>query len=372
MCLLDGLLKALSHLIQTAFRVLVDFLGLAARMCRSRSAVEAENLFLRKQLALFQERRAKPRRAEDSTRWLMSSLSRWFDWRNALVVVRPETLIRWHRKGFRLFWRWKSRPVGRPSLPKDLQTLVRQMAAENLTWGQERITNELKLKLGIRVSPRTVGKYLAQGPRRIPDPSQRWLTFLRNHAQDTVACDFLVVVTARFRIVYVFVVMELGRRRVLHVNVTDHPSADWTQQQLREALPGDHPFRFLIHDRDSIFSRQLDQGVAALGVRVMRTPRQAPQANAVCERLIGTIRRECLDFLIPLGQRHLKDILNRWAHHYNHGRVHMSLGPGIPAPLYPSPPQTEHRHRLPQGHRVRGKAVLGGLHLEYWLEEVAA
>jgi transposase InsO family protein len=141
---------------------------------------------------------------------------------------------------------------------------------------------------------------------------------------------------------------------------------------LREALPGDHPFRFLIHDRDSIFSQELDQTVAALGVRVLRTPRQSPQANSVCERLIGTIRRECLDFLIPLGQRHLKDILNRWVVHYNHGRVHMSLGPGIPSPIHPSPPQSEHRHRLPQGHRVRRKAVLGGLHHEYWLEKVAA
>jgi putative transposase len=171
---------------------------------------------------------------------------------------------------------------------------------------------------------------------------------------------------------YVFVLMELGRRKILHFNVTDHPSADWTQQQLREALPDEHPFRFLIHDRDSIFSRELDKAVATMSVRALRTPPQAPPANAVCERLVGTIRRECLDFLIPLGQRHLKDILNRWVLHYNHGRVHMSLGPGIPDPLHPSPPQTEHRHRLPGGHRVRCKAVLGGLHHEYCLENVAA
>jgi hypothetical protein len=208
MCPLDGRLKALQHLLRTGFRVLLDFLRLILTTCRSRSAVEAENLFLRKQLALFQERQTKPRRADDSTRWLMSFLSRWFEWRNALVVVKPETLIRWHLKGFRLFWRWKSRPVGRPRLPKDLRTLIRQMAVENSTWGEERIANELKLKLGIRVSPRTVGKYLAQGPRRIPDPSQRWLTFVRNHAQAIVACDFLVVVTARFRILYVFVLMN--------------------------------------------------------------------------------------------------------------------------------------------------------------------
>jgi hypothetical protein len=200
MCLLDDWLTALRHMIRIGFRVLLDFLGVVALTFRSRSAVEAENLFLRKQLALFQERKIKPRRADDATRWLLSFLSRWFDWRNALVVVQPETLIRWHRKGFRLFWRWKSRPVGRPRLPKDLQALIRQMAAENSTWGEERIANELNLKLGIRVSPRTVGKYLAQGPRRIPDPSQRWLTFVRNQAQAIVACDFLVVVTARFRI----------------------------------------------------------------------------------------------------------------------------------------------------------------------------
>jgi len=369
---LDNWLKALRHLIRTAFRVLVDFLGLVVLACRSRSAVEAENLFLRKQLALFQERQSNPRRADDSTRWLMSFVSRWFDWRSALVVVQPETLIRWHRKGFRLFWRWKSRPVGRPRLPKDIQALIRQMARENPSWGERHIANELKLKLGIRVSSRTIGKYLSQGPRRKPDPSQRWLTFVRNHAQAMVACDFFVVVTARFHILYVFVLMELGRRKILHVNVTDHPTAEWTQQQLREALPGDHRFRFLIHDRDSIFSQELDQAVAALGVNVLRTPPRAPQANSRCERLVGSIRRDCLDFMIPFGERHLKQILNQWILHYNHGRVHMSLGPGIPAPLHPSPPQTEHRHRLQQGHRMRRKAVLGGLHHEYWLEKVAA
>jgi len=369
---LADVLKPIRHLIRTACCVLLDFLRLVVLACRTRRAVEAENLFLRKQLALFQERKAKPHRADDSTRWLMSFVSQWFEWRKALVVVKPETLIRWHRKGFRLFWRWKSRPVGRPHLPKDIQRLIRRMAAENPTWGEEHIANELKLKLGVRVSPRTVGKYLAQGPRRKPDPSQRWLTFVRNHAQAIVACDFFVVITARFRILYVFVVLELGRRRILHFNVTDHPSAEWTQQQLREVLPGDHPFHFLIHDRDCIFSRELDQAVTAMGVRVLRTPRQAPKANSACERLVGTIRRECLDFLIPLGQRHLKQTLNHWVRHYNHGRVHMSLGPGVPEPLYPSPPHAEYRHRLPRGQRVRRKAVLGGLHHEYWSEKVAA
>jgi transposase InsO family protein len=212
-----------------------------------------------------------------------------------------------------------------------------------------------------------VQKYLAS-----PDPSQRWLTFVHNHAQAIVACDFFVVFTARFRILYVLVIMELGRRQILHHNVTAHPSAEWTLQQFREALTEEHPYRFLIHDRDSIFSQDLDKAVTAMGVRILKTPVRAPKANAVCERLVGTIRRECLDFLIPFGERHLKQLMTHWAAHYNHARVHTSLGPGVPDSIRPSPPTSGHRHRIPAGHLLRSKAVLGGLHHEYWLEKMAA
>jgi transposase InsO family protein len=313
----------------TATIVLLDLGHLFAAGFRSRHALAAENLFLRKQLALFQERKVKPRQADDSTRWIMATLCRFFDWRNALVNVKPDTLIRWHRKGFRLFWRWKSRPVGRPCLPKDLRQLIREMAAENPTWGEARIANELMLKLGLLVSPRTVGKYLRRGrPLRTPDPKQRWLTFVRNHAQVVAACDFFVVITSTFRTLYVFVILELGTRRILHHNVTAHPTAEWTAQQFREALPGGHTHRFLIHDRDSIFSKELDNEVTAMGVQVLRTPTQAPKANSVCERFGGTLRREYLDFLIPLNDRHLKKVLKTWIAHFNHARPHMSLGPG--------------------------------------------
>jgi putative transposase len=289
------------------------------------------------------------------------------------VNVKPDTLTRWHRKGFRLFWRWKSRPMGRPCLPKDLRHLIQRMSAENPVWGEERIANELKLKLGIRVSPRTVGKYLQnQGPRREPDPKQRWLTFVRNHAKVIVACDFFVVVTATFRTLYVFAILDLGTRRILHHNVTAHPTADWTLQQFREALPGDHPYRFVIHDRDSIFSRELDKDVAAMGVRVLRTPVRSPKANSVCERFGGTLRRECLDFVTPFNERHLNSFLKSWITHFNHGRPHMSIGPAIPAPLRQSPPESPHRHQIPSGYKVRSTAILGGLHHEYWLEKVAA
>src|SRR6266568_2715665 len=212
-------------------------------------------------IPLSQERQVTPRRATDATRLALLWLSRWIDWRQALAVGQPETFLRWHRAGFRLFWRWKSQP-GRPSIPPELQALIRQMARDNPTWGQERIANELLLKLGLRVSPRTVRKYLPKRLDRGPGnrvPSQRWSTFVRNHAQAIVACDFCVVVTASFRLLYVFVLMEHATRRILHVNVTAHPTAPWTLQQLREAIPSDHTYHYLIHDRDSIFSQALDQ-----------------------------------------------------------------------------------------------------------------
>ena len=316
--------RRLWRFLVTISQILLACGQLALFRLRSPRALAAENLFLRKQLALIQERRVKPHRARDSTRLVMATLSRWFDWRHALIVIKPDTLIGWHRKGFRLLWRRKSRPVGRPRIPEQLQQLIRTMAAENLSWGEERIANELKLKLGIRIAPSTVRKYMGLRHRRSPDPAQRWLTFIRNHAQVIVATDFFTVVTARFSILYVFLVMELGRRQILHYGVTAHPTAEWTLQQFREALPGSHPYRFVLHDRDSIYSRNLDQEVAALGVRILRTPRRAPKANSRCERLVGTARRECLDWLIPLGEGHLRRILKIWITHYNQSRAHMS------------------------------------------------
>jgi transposase InsO family protein len=368
------------------FRHLVQFLCILLtllgdmvrflRLClRPPTALAAETLFLRKQLALYQERRFKPTRATDATRMTLTWLARWFDWRRALVIVQPQTLTRWHRRGFRLFWRWKSRP-GRPPIPPELQALICRMARENLTWGEERIANELLLKLGLRVSPRTVRKYMPQHVGRRPGARvqvQRWRTFVRNHAQAIVACDFCVAITATFRMLYVFVVIDHASRRLLHVHVTAHPTAEWTLQQLREAIPSDHTYRFLIHDRDAIFSQQLDQCVRNLGLRVLKTPPQSPQANAICERFLGTLRRECLDFVIPMTEHDLRRHLQPWVRHYNTGRPHMSLGPSIPQPPSSLPVSRQtHRHRLPKHLQVVARPVLGGLHHEYWLEEKAA
>jgi putative transposase len=333
------LLHSLFQLMRTLLTLLyngVRFLGLCLRPSPT---LAAENLFLRKQLALYQERHVKPRRTTSATRIVLLWLSRWFDWRQALAVVQPKTFLHWHRQAFRLFWRWKSR-LGRPPIPAELQALIRQLARANPTWGQERIANELLVKLGLCVSPRTVRKYMPRGldpSRRNRLPSQRWRTFVRNHARGIVACDFCVVVTATFRLLYVFVVMEHATRRMLHANVTVQPTAAWTLQQLRAAIPADHPYCFLIHDRDCIFSGRLDQPVRNFGLRVLKTPVRSPRANAPCERLLGTLRRECLDFMIPLGEHHLRRLLSEWRWHYNAGRPHMSLGPGIPEPPRPCP-----------------------------------
>ncbi len=196
---------------------------------------------------------------------------------------------------------------------------------------------------------------------------------MRNHAQAIVACDFCVAITSTFRLIYVFVVIEHATRKILHVSATAHPTAEWTLQQLRDAIPANHGYRFLIHDRDAIFSQQLDQSIRHLGLRVLKTPPRSPQANAICERLLGTLRRECLDFMMPLTENHLRRILTEWVRHYNVGRPHMSLGPGIPQPTSPLPvPLQAHRHRLPERLRVVACPILAGLHHGYRLEKQVA
>jgi transposase InsO family protein len=359
-------------LLRIASRLLEDLLAFVQFGLMSRAHLAAENLFLRKQLALYQERQTKPRRPDPATRVALVLLSRWLDWRSMLTVVQPDTLIRWHRQGWRLFWRWKSH-AGRPPIPVDVQRLIIAMARANPTWGEERIADELLLKLGLTVSPRTVGRYLQRlRPSRGGRPAQRWATFVRNHAHAVLACDFFTTITVGFRVLYVFVVLDVGTRRIVHWNVTAHPTADWTIQQCRTAITGETPHRFLVHDRDAIYAPAVDGAIRSMGLRVLKTPVRTPQANAYCERLIGTIRRECLDWLIPFHERHLRAILRAWVTHYNRGRPHASLGPGIPEPspalIQPKPTG----HRLPPGGRVNATPVLNGLHHEYQLVRDAA
>jgi putative transposase len=277
--------SALLGLAATVSDLLVDLLKSLKAAVRSRSSLVAENFFLRKQLAFYQEHEVRPRRLTDAARIAMVFWSRWFKWKDALMVVQPDTLIRWHRRGFKLFWRWKSKP-GRPRLPGNIRELIAEMAKENPTWGQGRVASELSLKLGVYVSPRTVRAYWPSGPDRRcrRTSSQHWQAFVRNHARSIVASDFLIAVTVRFRVLYVLIVMEVGTRKILHSNVTAHPTATWTLQQFREVLPGDHQCKFLIHDRDSDLFTQpgsragnvrppsaADAGSGAAGQRLLRT-----------------------------------------------------------------------------------------------------
>ena len=342
---------------------------------RPAPGLAAENLFLRKQLALSHERNVKPSRATTATRITLVGLARWFDWRQALAVVQPETFLRWPRQGCRLFWRWPSRP-GHPPLPIGPQALIRRMAHENPTWGQARMANALLLMLGLEVAPRPVRKSM---PKRMDQhrgtraTSPHWHAFVRKHAQAIIAGDFGVVVTATLRWLSVFVVMDHATRRILHCTVTVHPTASWTLQQLREAIPADHGYRCRLHDRDSIVSPQLDQHIPPRGLRGLTTPPQSPQANTRCERRMGTLRQACVDFLIPLSACHLRRLLKARVSPYHARRPHMALGPGIPQPLASLPvPLQADRHRLPQHLSVMSHPILSGLHPPYELAETVA
>lgn len=347
-----------------------DVSRLSRSTLRSRSHLAAENLFLRRQLACYVERQARPRRPDHATRITLALLSRFVAWRELLTIVRPDTLVRWHRDLYRLFWRATSKPRGRPRIPVHLQQLIVDMAAANRTWGEERIAAELRLKLGLTVSPRTVRRYM---PRKHRPPggqsTQSWTTFLRNHTGAVIACDFCVVVTATFQRLYVFVILDIATRRILHWNLTAHPTAEWTAQQFRNGLPLDATYRFVVHDRDGIFAPAVDDTLRSMSLQVLRTPPRAPQANAHCERVIGTARRECLDWIIPLNERHLHHVLNEWIAHYNAERPHSALGPGIPDD--PACRADVAGHRLLPGWRVIAYQRLGGLHHHYALGQAA-
>jgi hypothetical protein len=261
-------------------------------VARSRAALHLEVLALRHQLQVLERSRPGRLRLTKADRWLWAWLSRtWRSWRTALVIVKPETVIAWHRQGFRLFWTWRSRRhFGRPPVASDVRTLIRKMAHANPLWGAPRIHGEL-IKLGVDVSQATVAKYI--GRRDAPPPSQTWKTFLANHLQQIAAADFFVVPTATCRLLFVLVILSQERRRVAHVAVTDHPTAAWTAQQLREAFSWNEVPRYLVHDRDSAFHAWTTTA-AALGIEEVLTTLRSPWQNAYVERLIAYIRRECL------------------------------------------------------------------------------
>ena len=256
-----------------------------------------------------------------------------------------------------------------------MREVIRKIARESPQWSCGQIARVVAVQLGLRVDEKTVRRHLPFSDprrRRKRHGDQSWSTFVRNHAK-IAACDFVSVMTMRFRILYIFVVMEVGSRRILHVGVTEHPTAEWTSQQVREAIPSDSPIRHLIHDGSGQFNDQFRSAAHGLGITPLRTPPYAPKANAFCERLIGTMRRQCLDWIIPLGEWHLRNVVREWAGHYNRARPHMSLGPGVPEPgeVYPAPILSE-RHVVPEDIDVASTSILGGLHHEYRFAKRAA
>src|SRR2546428_3689543 len=285
--------------------------------------VDLENAALRQQLAVFKRDIKRPRlHGRDRLFWI-GLRTIWKKWKSALVIVRPETVISWQRKRFKTYWWRLSQPKtpGRPLISSNIRTLVRTMATANPLWGAPRIHGEL-LKLGFEISERTVSRLM---PKRHKEPSQTWKTFLSNHVGQLVSIDFFTVPTLQLRVLFVFVVLAHQRRRVLHFNVTEHPTAEWTAQQIIEAFPEDAAPRYLIRDRDGVYGSQFRNRVQGMSIQEVLTAARSPWQNPFAERVIGSIRRECVNHVIVLGERHLRWTLKRYVRYYLDSRSHLSL-----------------------------------------------
>jgi len=330
-------------------------LSLLRDLFRPRRDLLVENLSLRQQILVLERTNPRPLITElDRTFWVL--LSRlWADWRRPLRIFQPETVIGWHRRVWRFWWRWKSRDktIGRPRISAELIELIRRMAQENPTWGAPRIHGEL-LKLGYDVSEATVARYMIKRRGR---PKQNWTTFLRNHLGEIAAIDFLTVPTVMFRTLYVFVVLSLDRRHIVHINVTYSPSAEWTARQLYQAFPFDSAPRYLVRDRDGIYGDAVVQAIANMGVVDKVTSARSPWQNGYCERVVGSLKRECLNHVIVLGERHAKRLLKGHLEYYHESRTHLGLEKDAPdgRPV-----------ELPDLGPVRRQAMVGGLHSRYY------
>ena len=326
--------------------------GMVIDLLRSRVALEAEILVLRQQINVL--RRTRPKRPPfiSIDRLILGGVCRLFPkMYDALAIVRPDTVIRWHRAGFRSYWRWKSRRrCGRPTVPLEIRRLIREMSIANPLWGAPRIHGEL-LKLGIEIGQTSVAKYMAR--RRAP-PSQGWKTFLRNHADGIAAMDLFVVPTISFRLLYGLLIMGHGRRQILWFGVTAHPTAEWIANQLTEACGWEQIPRYLIRDRDGAYGEIFIRRVRSIGIRDRPTSPRSPWQNAYAERLIGSIRRECIDHIVVFGERHLRHVLLSYMSYYNGTRTHLSLNKDAPM-----------SRAAETAGRIICRPILGGLHHQY-------
>src|SRR5712664_4259155 len=314
---------------------------------KSKIRLEAENATLRHQLVVLRRQLKGRARLTNDDRWFFVQLYRWFpSILPALMIVRPETLVRWHRAGFRRYWRWQSRRRGgRPPIEAELRALLRQMNTENLLWGAPRIHGEL-LKLGFEVAQSSVAKYMV---KRRGLPSQGWRTF-----PSIAAMDLFVVPTIGFKLLYAFVIVRLDRRDLVWINVTAYPTAEWVARQITEAFPWNEAPRYMIRDRDRIYGTVVTRRLRAMGIRDKPTAPASPWQNGFAERLIGSIRRECVDHIIVLGEMHLRRILRSYADYYNRVRTHRSLNKDAPV--------TRQIQRIGS---IKSHAILGGLHHHY-------
>ena len=324
----------------------------AIGMFKSRSRLEAENLFLRHQLNIAL-RRAPPRlRLRGSDRALLVWMTRlWPGLLGLAQVVQPETMLHWHRSGFKAFWRWKSQKwAGRPKINRGLRDLIQRMSMENPLWGASRIHGEL-LKLGFEVAQSTVSKYMARGRK---PPSQSWKTFLRNHAEAIAAIDMCVVPTLTFERLFAFLVMGHGRRQLLWFEVTRHPTAEWLARQITEGFPWGSAPAYLVRDNDRAYGHVFTARIMAMGIRDRSISPGSPWQNGIAERLIGTLRRECLDHMVIFGEAHLRRILSTYAAYYNQTRTHLALNKDAPL-----------QRPVQRSGGVAAIPVLAGLHHQY-------
>jgi transposase InsO family protein len=328
------------------------FLVNLASPFRSKCQLEAENVALRHQVVALRRQVRGRVRLTNIDRLFLVQLYRWFpSILRVLAIVQPETVIRWQRAGFRRYWRWKSRARGgRPAIEADLRALIRKMSIDNPLWGAPRIHGEL-LKLGFEVAQSTVAKYMV---RRWGPPSQGWRTFLRNHAPEIAAMDLFVVPTVGFKLLYAFVIVRLDRRALVWINVTQNPTAEWIANQLIEAFPWDEAPSYLIRDNDRIYGEVALRRIRAMGIRDKPIARASPWQNGFAERLIGSIRRECLDHLVVLSGAHLRQMVQSYAEYYNKVRTHRSLAKDAPA-----------FRPVQRIGVIASHAVLGGLHHHY-------
>src|SRR6266581_7214450 len=313
------------------FRFIGLCLGTLVRLLRARRSLLLENLALRQQLAVLKRRHPRPRLDLLDRLFWVAVRRFWSGWQQSLIVVTPETVVRWHRAGFRLYWKLISkvrRPVGRRQTSKEIQELIFRMVVENSTWGAPRIHGEL-LMLGFDVSERTISRWMKRAPRD-PEPARRWLTFLRNHREAIAAMDFFTVPTVTFSVLYCFFVISHDRRRILHFNVTHHPTSSWIVQQLREAFPYQSTPKFLIYDHDAKYGLEVPAAIRSMTIGCLQTSIQSPWQNGVAERWVGSCRRELLDQVIPLNERHLKRLLSDYVSYYHDDRTHLGLGKQTP------------------------------------------